>query len=143
MEALRKSLESLGFRNVKTILASGNVVFESPETNGEKITKKIEERLERDFGFFISVIVRLFGELEEMNGFFGQERPGERQFVTFLAEKPKVKAADPRIVKVFGSNLFAVLGPDQKTVDYMAFLDRQFGKNTTRNWNTIEKILKA
>lgn len=141
MDELKKAFESLGFKDVKTILASGNVIFEG---GGRQLTK-IEDGLGRRFGFRIPVIARSFAELEAIAASdpFKGVKPGTRLFVTFLAEKPKRKAEDPRILRATGSEIFAALGPDEKTTDYMAFLDKEFGKNTTRNWNSIEKILKG
>ncbi|MBI1730339.1 DUF1697 domain-containing protein [Candidatus Acetothermia bacterium] len=38
MAELREAVESLGFRNVRTILASGNLLFDAPETNPSILT---------------------------------------------------------------------------------------------------------
>ncbi|MGI0020618.1 MAG: hypothetical protein ACREAY_09125 [Nitrososphaera sp.] len=36
------------------------------------------------------------------------------------------------------------LSPDRRTVDLMKILEIEFGKKiTTRNWNTVSRILKA
>jgi uncharacterized protein (DUF1697 family) len=143
MDDLKKAFESMGFKNVKTILASGNVLFEGRE---RELTKKIEDKLEKAFGFPIPVIVRSFDSLlaiSKSEPFKGVKVSADtRLFVTFI-EKPKVFTKDPRIIRMTGSELFAVLDLSEKTVDYMAYLDRNFGMNTTRNWNTIGKILSS
>ena len=51
MAALRKTFENLGFDSVRTILASGNVVFESDRTDRAGLKKDIEEGLHRAFGY--------------------------------------------------------------------------------------------
>ncbi len=50
MEELKKAFESMGFQNVKTLLASGNVLFETPETGADNLIKQIEGKLEKEFG---------------------------------------------------------------------------------------------
>ena len=42
MADLKKAFEMMGFENVRTILASGNVVFEYDQTDKKALTKKVE-----------------------------------------------------------------------------------------------------
>lgn len=51
MAELRKTFEDLGFDAVKTILASGNVLFESGRTDRAKLKKDIENALKAAFGY--------------------------------------------------------------------------------------------
>ena len=46
MEAIRKMFEELNFKNVKTYIQSGNVVFQSKEINSDKIEKKISKKIQ-------------------------------------------------------------------------------------------------
>jgi len=39
MAELRQAFESSGFQKVKTLLATGNVVFESPKTDAQSLTQ--------------------------------------------------------------------------------------------------------
>ena len=43
-ERLRETFESLGFKNVGTVIASGNVVFDSPTKSADALEAKIERR---------------------------------------------------------------------------------------------------
>ncbi|MGB2714831.1 MAG: hypothetical protein WBC51_11660, partial [Vicinamibacterales bacterium] len=76
-----------------------------------------------------------------------------RLYVTFLSDKPTTKLKIPYestdkhfcILKVSESEVFhaVVLTPNSRSVDDMAILEKEFGKNiTTRNWNTIIRIVK-
>ena len=47
MEHLRKAFESMGFRNVKTVLASGNVLFEAPGKNTATLARDIQTGLSK------------------------------------------------------------------------------------------------
>jgi uncharacterized protein (DUF1697 family) len=58
MQDLRECYHGMGFRNVRTYIQSGNVVFESEGTNIEDVKSRIEEGLKRRFGFDVNVVMR-------------------------------------------------------------------------------------
>lgn len=58
MVDLKKTFESLGFKNVVTYINSGNVVFSYASKDQEKIVKKIEKGIQKDFLFEVRVLVR-------------------------------------------------------------------------------------
>lgn len=66
MANLKKGFEELGFREVKTYLNSGNVIFSSGDGNAERLTGQIESMIESQFGFSIPVFVISKEELEEI-----------------------------------------------------------------------------
>jgi uncharacterized protein (DUF1697 family) len=152
MSELKKQFEKLGFKHVKTLLASGNVVFEG------EITKldKIPNHLEKVFGFTIPVITLPFQKIEEIvnSDPFRDIKvtPKTRLYVTFLADDPKSRLKNPfttedgsfMIIKQTGKVLFSVLDLEKTgTIDGMNILEKEYGKNiTTRNYNTIQKIAK-
>lgn len=155
MEALRKAFESWGYENLRTLLASGNVIFEAGSSTTEALTQKIENGLKGTFGFEVPVILRSSAEIAKLvrsDPFKGMKLiPKTRLFVTFLAEKPKSKPAIPYkskagdfiILAVATRDVISVL-TDTRTPDAMDILRKQFGdKITTRNWNTVLKIAKA
>jgi len=158
MEELKKAFAALGFENVKTLLASGNVLFAAPRASESTLVKKIEKKLETAFGHEIGVLIRKIEGLQrlaEANPFAGiKVTPQTRLYVTFLAEKPKSGLKIPyespdknfKIIRANGSEVCSVLtlSPNSRTVDLMSILEKEFGRKvTTRNWNTIDKILKA
>ena len=63
MDALRKQFEALGFTNVATFIASGNVVFESPSPDREALEKSIEQRLLKTFGYEVHTFIRTCDEV--------------------------------------------------------------------------------
>lgn len=158
MDALKKAFESLGFMNVKTFLASGNVVFDAPQTNAGVLTKQLEEKLKKTFGFAISVLIRSIKELQRLdkaNPFAGiKVTPQTRLFVTFLTEKPvsslKIPYKSPdgnfKILRASKSEVCSVLTITnlRRGMQFMAVLDKEFGRMiTTRSWSTITRILNA
>jgi uncharacterized protein (DUF1697 family) len=66
MADLKVSFEQLGFTGVKTLINSGNVIFESDINHDEKLTKMIEKQLEKDFGFAVATIVRSQDEIQKV-----------------------------------------------------------------------------
>ena len=64
MAELRRIFESMGFSDVVTVLASGNVVFGSKRSDVRTLSRSIGRRLERELGYPVGVIVRSLDELE-------------------------------------------------------------------------------
>jgi uncharacterized protein (DUF1697 family) len=158
MDKLKKTFEAIGFANVKTLLASGNVLFASPSVSESALVKKIEKKLETAFGRKIGVLIRKIDELQHLadaDPFAGiKVTPKTRLYVTFLAEKTKSGLKIPyespdknfKIIRATGSEVCSVLtlSPNSRTIDLMSILEKEFGRKvTTRNWNTINRILKA
>ncbi|MBI5651668.1 MAG: DUF1697 domain-containing protein [Chloroflexi bacterium] len=63
MDHLHALFESLGFANVETFIASGNVIFESPTKNAATLEKKIATRLRDDLGYDVATFIRTVDEL--------------------------------------------------------------------------------
>lgn len=66
MADLKKEFEKLGFREVKTYLNSGNVIFSSDEDAIEKFTEQIETIIKNKFGFDVPVFVISKEKLEDI-----------------------------------------------------------------------------
>ncbi|MBM3925798.1 MAG: DUF1697 domain-containing protein [SAR202 cluster bacterium] len=157
MEDLRRAFESLGLQNVKTILASGNVIFET-EKPSATLAGAIQAQLKKSFGFDVGVTLRSIAEIQDvvdLDPFKGiAVTPQTRLYVTFLPDKPGTAIKTPvespekhyRILQIANGAVFSVLTltPNTKSTDLMGMLDKTFGKKvTTRNWNTIAAILKS
>ena len=57
MADLRSLVEELGYAKVRTLLNSGNVIFEVTRPNANKIASAIEAAIQGAFGFSASVVV--------------------------------------------------------------------------------------
>jgi uncharacterized protein (DUF1697 family) len=159
MERLKKAIEALGFRNVKTLLASGNVLFDAPARARAALAARIERQLAKTLGHEIGVLLRTREELAalaRLNPFRSiRVTPRTRLFVTFLPEKSPGRLAIPyqspdgsyRILRRTAGELCSVLtlGPQwSKNLRQMDILEKEFGKRiTTRSWCTVLRILKA
>ncbi len=66
MDALRQLFESLGFSNVETFIASGNVIFEAKAGNAKSLEKKIETCLLEVLGYEVVTFIRTDAEVAEI-----------------------------------------------------------------------------
>jgi uncharacterized protein (DUF1697 family) len=155
MAALKSAFEAMSFENVKTVLASGNVVFESPRRE-PKMGATIAQGLERTLGIPIVVIIRTVRGLRRVVAADPFERvsvePDAMFYVTFLAAEPNLRtrlrpssrAGGFRIVRVDPREIYSVVRPSrgERTPDLMRYLDRTVGREgTTRNWRTVLKLV--
>lgn len=130
---LREFFEKLGFHNVKPLLSSGNVVFESDEIDTKAMEKRIEEQLPLILGFSRMTIVRSQEYLQALfhsDPFKGTpDEPTSRLNVTFLKSGREVFTA----IDTLGTG----------TTKIMAELEKKHGKDiTTRTWKTVGRVLK-
>lgn len=65
MAELKKSFEELGFENVQTYINSGNVIFDSKETDKAKLVSLCEAEIEQKFGFHVICSVIAAKELHD------------------------------------------------------------------------------
>jgi uncharacterized protein (DUF1697 family) len=63
MHRLRGLFEDLGLEEVSTVLASGNVIFETDSEEVGRLRTAIERRLERQLGYQVDVFLRTAAEL--------------------------------------------------------------------------------
>jgi uncharacterized protein (DUF1697 family) len=151
MPRLREVLADRGYGEVRTLIASGNVVVDSPLPEDElalDLTKAIEE----EFGFDVPVVVRTGEELAAVltgDPFGDVATDLSRYSVTFLPEPPpadRVKELPPAEdgqYAVRGRELYLWL-PDGMAVSPMGKWpwDRLLGvAGTNRNWNTVSKLV--
>ncbi|HAY33666.1 MAG TPA: DUF1697 domain-containing protein [Bacteroidetes bacterium] len=156
MAELCREFNVLGFTNVSTLLNSGNVIFDTDSDSPEKTVIKIENRLQKTFGFPVPVILRDAGEIQEIIKLEPFKKikitKDIRLYVSFLKHPYKNEMKLPHIsengsfsiIEVYKNNLFSVLDISTgKTTKGMEELEKLFGKEvTTRNWNTVNKIFE-
>jgi uncharacterized protein (DUF1697 family) len=133
-ERLKEVFESLGFDGVATVIASGNVVFDSPILETSVLETMIEQALPEKLGFKSTAIVRSRKALERLirlDPFKGiKDKKPNYLVVTFF------KDARKELCTVIDQS-------NAKTPDFMRLLEREHGKEmTTRTWKTVGRILK-
>ena len=63
MDQLRTLFAALGYANVTTYIASGNVIFETPPTSTEALEAQIERHLRDALGYEVITFIRTAEEL--------------------------------------------------------------------------------
>ena len=92
MDALRSLYESLGLRHVETFIQSGNIVFNTEARDLVRLARRIEDAIDKSFGFRCDVVLRTGAELRNAlarNPF--AEREGidpAKVLIIFLAADP-------------------------------------------------------
>ena len=66
MDDLKRQFEKLGFAEVQTFIASGNVIFASPSKDGKALEQRIEAQLEKAFGYEVRTFVRTESEVAKI-----------------------------------------------------------------------------
>jgi len=153
MAELKALCEELGYAGVKTILASGNVRF---ETDGDP-KGELEAAIEKRWGWSSEAVMRSGEEIEAMlasEPFARYQEDGSFHRYVLMFDNPlptKAKfagmAGDYDVVRVDHKDIYLVghRQPDGRHGPGLDKFDRQLEKGaiaTMRNWNTIPKVLK-
>ena len=150
MPALREAFEAAGFKEVRTLLSSGNVLFTAPATAPASLERKAEAAMQGRLGRTFLTIVRPVDALREIlaadpyRGF--RLASGAKRVVTFLRLAPRLKIALPverdgvRILALRGNDAFSAYVRNPKGPVFMSLIEKTFGKEqTTRTWETVTK----
>lgn len=158
MEELREVLSLPGIKDVRTYIQSGNVIFDSAEEDETKLMKKLEKKLAEVIGKEIKVLLRSIDELQQLADSApfkkAKEDKDTKLYVSFL---PAVPLQLPKLPYTDTKQNFDVLPVQSREVCYvtrrmpngsfgnpLVYIEKEFGKvSTSRNWNTIIKILAA
>jgi uncharacterized protein (DUF1697 family) len=153
-DKLRGAFEAIGFRNVRTVISSRNVLFEADESDTDALEAQIDQALPELLGFPNTSIVRSQGQLQELvdrDPFEGLDHTHQTNLtVTFAKITPRTDLKFPYkgegyvITHIRGREVYSVLDlTTGKTPALMSWLERQFGKDiTTRTYKTVGRILK-
>ena len=91
MDRLRDIFGSMGFADVETFIASGNVIFRSRSAKPAVLETRIEQQLEKALGFDVSTIIRSTSELADivaLDPFPGSVTPASTLYVGLLKSAP-------------------------------------------------------
>ena len=147
MDHLRKLLTSFGLEDVETVLASGNVVFETKSTSTAKIEDQIEAALLAELGYEVVTMVRTPKELAEVVA----HRPFslETSVVGLLKRAPSAAATKEALAWDIGDEEIAIRGTElywrhggrmSESALGKIKIERTLGQLTMRNLTTVAKI---
>ena len=154
MPDLKRCFESAGFTEVKTVISSGNVVFNTRSSSESAIERKAESAMTTQLGRTFYTIVRPVDTLRQLiedDPYAAFRLPAAaKRVVTFLRAAPKVQPALPievdgaRVLTVNNREIFSAYVPSPRGPVFMTLIEKKFGRNvTTRTWDTIKKCVRA
>lgn len=156
MEALKKLCALPGFSNITTYIQSGNVLFNTEESDASSLELELEKKLTKTLGYPTPVFLRNLTNMQSIlkNDPFKHLRgkDGIKEYVAFLPETPDnmVKSAienistEIDIYKFNGRDLYIVIHPEKgKSLFTNNNIEKKLGMPaTTRNWRTVNKMLE-
>ncbi len=152
MADLAEVVRGLGYDDVKTVLASGNVLFTTPDAAAAS-KDRLEAALRKRFGYEAWVHVLTVDAVQKIIDAYPFERSADRHAYVIFILRPELRAEllalelDPTFEQLAGGD-----GVVYWTVPKGSTLDSAMGKSqgsskhkqwvTTRNLNTLEKLVR-
>ena len=154
MDFLRQLFESLGFSNVETFIASGNIVFETTSNNAQALEREIEKVLHEALGYAVATFIRTGMELAAIANYkpFSQsDLDGAAALnIAFLADGLDDKSSQKLMAlrtdiddfHVHGREIYWLCRKRQSGSKISnAVLEKALGqKSTLRGANTVKKM---
>ncbi|HEV2737817.1 MAG TPA: DUF1697 domain-containing protein [Candidatus Elarobacter sp.] len=154
MADLRAFFGALGFRDARTLLQSGNVVFSGTAQTDAELEVRLEKEAAKRLGLRTSFLVRSAAEWADVvarNPFPNEaQRDPSRLHVMFLKSAPAAPAVEalqaavtgPEVVRAGARHLY-ITYPDGAGRSKLtgALIEKKLGTTgTARNWNTVLKL---
>lgn len=154
MSDLVLSFQHAGFANVRTVLGTGNVVFDSRATSDAVLERKAEAAMEATLGHTFYTIVRPTTALQAMlqtDPYLPHAvAPEAKRIVSFLRSPvvPRVplplEKDQARVLCQVGREVFTAYERSPKGPVFMTLIAQAFGRDiTSRTWETVQKCAAA
>jgi uncharacterized protein (DUF1697 family) len=155
MAELRELIEELGFSDVRTLLNSGNVVFQAARPDVAEVAAAIEAAIETRFGFAVPVVVLTALELNAIvaeNALHQAASDPSKFLVAFVANDATLAKVKPLLAQSWAPDALSIGSRaaylwcangviESKLVQ--AFSRATGEAATTRNWATVLKLQAA
>ncbi|TIP59480.1 MAG: DUF1697 domain-containing protein [Mesorhizobium sp.] len=153
MSDLRAMTEGLGLNNPRTLVATGNLVFETKATEIAALERRLEAAFQKTFGRHVDIIVRRADDwlkLAAGNPFPAESAAAADQVAVRVMRKPVATEAiaaleayigkDERMQAIGGDIwiFFSREAPSSRLV--AAIGNKRLGVGTSRNWNTVRRL---
>lgn len=156
MEELRAIFDGMGFEDVRTLLASGNVLFSAADEPAG-LRARIEQALQSVLGYEVKTFIRSAVEMAavvESGPYTPEEIAGATAFNVAFLERPLRKPEQSAVMalrtpvddfRIQGRELFWLCRVKQSESEFSnARLERVAGiRSTIRSWNTVRKLTAA
>ncbi|MDX8477736.1 DUF1697 domain-containing protein [Mesorhizobium sp. VK24D] len=153
MSDLKAMAEGLGLTNVRTLVATGNLVFEARTAEVSDLEQRLEMAFEKSFGRHVDIIVRSADDwlkLAAGNPFPDESAEAGDQVAVRVMRRPAPEEAvaalsaytaeDEKVVWV-GGDIWIVFSRERPSSRLLAAANhKRMGIGTSRNWNTVRKL---
>jgi uncharacterized protein (DUF1697 family) len=153
MPLLKEAFEVAGFTSVRTVLSSGNVVFDARRSSPAALQRAAEAAMRERLGTAFLAIVRPIERLEKLLASDPYRSFGvgqAKRIVTFLRRAPAGPVTLPieqdgaRLLSLNGGEVLGCYLPTPKGPVFMSLIERTLGKEvTTRTWETVARVARA
>jgi uncharacterized protein (DUF1697 family) len=155
MDDLRRLFVGMGFADVETFIASGNVIFEAASSDSRELEQQIEACLQAALGYSVATFLRTLRKLGEIAVYAPFNDPGlaagsSTLYIAFLANPPGDQAVQKLLALVSQINQFHADGREIYWLCRTKFSDSGFSgaqlekalglPATIRNSSTVKKI---
>ena len=156
MEALKTTLEAVGFLNVQTYIQSGNVFVDTEEENAAAVGFKIKQEIFKAFGHEVPVVVIGKSDLEAClkNNAFLKEAAADTKklYVAFVSKtlqttsinELKISQFKPDEASIDSNRIYIkyAVGAGKTRFD-QKYIEKKLNVTATiRSWNTIIQLLQ-
>lgn len=156
MADLRDLYASLGYPNARSLLQTGNVVFDTDEPDLTRVKARLEAGISAAFGFDVPVIMRspaAFKTIFQRHPFTDEQlNEPSKIVVVFLSGAPSPQSVDAlrennpgrEFIGADGRELFIFYtdGQARSKLDNSRIERALDLPATARNWNTCKRLLK-
>jgi uncharacterized protein (DUF1697 family) len=152
-EQLCAHVRALGFADVQTFRASGNLVFDGGTRSDQELQEELERGLQAALGYAVPTFIRSGAELLALAAAepFGREPSGGKLQVALLHDAPGAQARErvlaldrPQDCLALGERVLFWLpaGPMSESELDWKELERTLGPTTVRTKGTVEHIVR-
>ncbi len=152
MSDLRRAFEQAGFSNVKSVLTSGNLVFDAPSARLPALERRAEAAMLQTLGRTFYTIVRSVDSLQALLQTDPYAAfvvpPQAKRVVTFMRTPIESQRVLPHTVDgaqllcLIGSEAYAAYVPGARGPVFMRMIASAYGRDvTTRTWETVHKCV--
>ncbi|MGV0642367.1 DUF1697 domain-containing protein [Mycolicibacterium sp. XJ879] len=152
MADVADAFETAGFRDVRTVLASGNVLLDSP-ADVTAVRRRAEKALRERFGYDAWVLAYDLDTVRAISEAYPFEREveGHHSYVTFVSDPQvldELASLDPGDLEKIRRGEGVVYWQVAKSATLGSVMGKTMGKKryksstTTRNLRTVEKVLR-
>lgn len=151
MDRLRELFGEMGFENVASFIASGNVIFDA-KAKADALEKKIETQLKEALGYEVATFLRTPKELAALAALrpYDDEETAHGLYVGFLKDAPSAEATE-KLLSLRGETVdFAVRGREVWWLSRISMADSRISNGTLekalrmaatfRNVTTVRKL---